>query len=173
MPSITDFTSNFQGGARVDKFRVIITYPALVTAPAQADYLFCHVAQLPESTVSPTIVFFAGRGIPFFGDRQLTPLNLTMYNDTTFAHRNAFEQWLNLMQSNQGNVQAVANYTQLLGAIQVDQLDRDDSVLKSYVFHNAFPDALSAIDLDFSATDAVESFNIGFSYQWWSSNQTS
>lgn len=174
MVSINDFISNFKGGgSRADKFRAIITYPALVTNPDVQDYIVVHTAMLPGSTVSPTIVFFQGRQIPLLGDRQLEPFNMTVLNDTSFSHRKAFEQWLNGINSHQGNVQASSNYQDLLGTIQVDQLDRDDSVLKSYVFHNAFPDSLSQIDLDYSQQDQVEIYSVGFAYSHWSSDTTS
>jgi hypothetical protein len=174
MPSITDFTSNFTGGgARADKFRAIITYPASISSPNVQDYIVVHNAILPGSTVSPTIVFFAGRQIPLFGDRQLEPMAITIMNDTSFSHRRTFEEWLNAIQSNQGNIQATANYQQLLGTVQVDQLDRDDSVLKTYIFHNAFPDNLSQIDLDYSQTDQVQLYTVGFAFSHWSSDTTS
>lgn len=172
--NINEFIQNFKGGgARSDKFRAIITYPALVGTPDIQDYIVVHVASLPGSTVSPAMVFFQGRQIPLLGDRQLEPFTMTLYNDTTFSHRNAFERWMNLINAHEGNIQATSNYRDLLGTIEVHQLDRDGStVLKVVKLHNVFPDNISPIDLDYANMDQVEQFTVNFAYTNWSSDTT-
>ena len=172
MPNINDFISNFVGGARPSKFRAIINYPSVVTRPAVQDYIVCHNAILPSSTVSPTQVFFQGRAIPIPGDRQNEPMSLTFVNDTTFAHKFAFEEWLNAINAHQANIQASANYQDLVGTVQVQQLDRDDTVLATYNFINCFPDTMSQIDLDYSQQDVVEQFTVTFAYAYWSNSST-
>jgi hypothetical protein len=171
MVNINNFVAGFKGGARNDKFRVIITYPAVVGNPNVQDYLRITTAALPGSTVSPTQVFFQGRAIPLLGDRQNEPFSMTILNDTDFSHRAAFERWLNAINSHTGNVQT-GTYQSLLGTVQIDQLDRDDSVLKTVILQNAFPDMLSQIDLDYGAIDQAEIYTCSFGYTHWTSDTT-
>jgi len=173
MVAITDFISQFKGGARADRFRAIISYPALVGTPNVPDYIMVHTAMLPGSSISPAIVFFQGRQIPLMGDRQLEPLSLTLLNDTSYSHRGVFEKWMNAINSHAGNIQASANYLDLVGTIEVQQLDRDDTIIKSVKFLNCFPDALSQIDLDYSMQDQVQSYSVGLAYSHWTSDTTS
>ena len=172
MVNINNFVSGFKGGARNDKFRVIVTYPAVAGTPNVQDYLRITTASLPGSTVPNAQVFFMGRAIPLLGDRQNEPFSMTILNDTDFSHRSCFERWLNAVNAHEGNVQT-GTYQSLLGTIQIDQLDRDDSVLKTVVLHNVFVDMLSNIDLDYGAIDQAEIYSCSFAYTHWTSDTTS
>ena len=49
--------------------------------------------------------------------------------------------------------------------LTVEQLDRDDTVLKSYIFRNAFPLTVSAIELSSAEATEIETFDIEWRYQ--------
>ena len=49
--------------------------------------------------------------------------------------------------------------------LTVEQLDRDDTVLKSYIFRNAFPQYIAAIDLVSAEATEIETFAVTFRYQ--------
>lgn len=173
MTSVNEFIKNFKGGARNDRFRVIINYPAAIGGtPNKQDYLVVTTAALPGSTVTPANVFFQGRQIPILGDRQNEPWTMTVLNDTDFSHRNAFTRWLNQIMSHEGNVQGTANWRDLLGVIEVQQLDRDDTVLKIVKLYNAFPDNMSQVDLDYGSVDQVEIYSVTFAYSHWLDDQS-
>ena len=55
----------------------------------------------------------------------------------------------------------------------VEQLDRDESILKRYNFRGTFPTAVSAIDLSYETTGQIEEFTVEFQVQYWESNTTS
>ena len=55
----------------------------------------------------------------------------------------------------------------------VEQLDRDESVIKTYNFRGAFPINISAIDLNYETVDTIEEFTVEFVIQYWESNTTS
>ena len=40
-------------------------------------------------------------------------------------------------------------------------------VLKAYKFYGVFPTAVSAIDLSYDSTDAIEEFTVDLQVQWW------
>ena len=47
----------------------------------------------------------------------------------------------------------------------VEQLDRDDTVLKSYIFRNAWPLTVAQIDLSTETTNAIEEFEVSWRFQ--------
>ena len=55
----------------------------------------------------------------------------------------------------------------------VEQLTRDNLVSKTCTIRGAFPINVSAIDLSYDTTDAIEEFTVEFAYQYWESNTTS
>lgn len=161
---IDTFVASFKGGARNSKFKVIISYPGLVGAPNVSDEIVVKAAQLPSSTMGKIDVPYKGRMIPIPGDRVFDPWTMTIVNDTTFSHRNAFERWHNLMNSLEGNLQGTSDYKNLFGTIDVIQLDRDDRVLKTYKLINAFPITVSQIELGYDQNDSVEEFTVDIAY---------
>ena len=67
----------------------------------------------------------------------------------------------------------LVNPTDYQADLKVDQLDKDESVLKTYNFVAAFPTLISPIELAYDANDAIEEFSVEFAYQYWTSNTTS
>ena len=85
-------------------------------------------------------------------------------NDTDFMVRNSMELWMNGINdlAEATGVTALADYQTDL---QVEQLDRDDTILKSYIFRSAWPTSVSAIDLTNDQADAIETFEVTWRYQ--------
>ena len=85
-------------------------------------------------------------------------------NDTDFMIRNAMERWSNGINdlANNTGVIAPADYQTDLS---VEQLDRDDTVLKSYIFKSAWPTSVASIELTSDAADAIEEFEVTWRYQ--------
>ena len=74
------------------------------------------------------------------------------------------ERWHNGINdfANNTGVTAAADYqTDLF----VEQLDRDDTVLKSYIFRSAYPTGIAAIDLSSEEAGALETFEVTWRYQ--------
>ena len=65
--------------------------------------------------------------------------------------------------------QLIYNQTDLI----VDQLDRDESVIKRYNFRGAFPTSVAEISLTYDNGGEIETFDVSFTYQYWESNTTS
>ncbi len=168
MANIDDFKANLiGGGARANQFRVTITPPsgiAIGLDVRRASFLVT-ASQLPASTLGEIPVPFRGRNIYVTGDRPAPePWTTTFYNDTDFMVRNAMERWHNGINdfANNTGVTAAADYqTDLF----VEQLDRDDTVLKSYIFRSAYPTGIAAIDLSSEEAGALETFEVTWRYQ--------
>ena len=168
MAAIDDFKANLiGGGARANQFRVTITPPpgiAIGLDVRRASFLVT-ASRLPESTLGEVAVPFRGRNIYVAGDRPAPETwTTTFFNDTDFMVRNAMERWhngINNFADNTGVTNAAAFQTDLF----VEQLDRDDTILKTYIFRNAFPLTIAAIDLTNEETTTIETFEVTWRYQ--------
>ena len=97
------------------------------------------------------------------GDRTFEPWTTTVINDTDFMVRNGIERWLNAINDTATNtgLTNVADYT---ADLIVEQLDRDDTVLKSYILRSCFPQSTAAIDLSYETVNAIEEFSVTWRY---------
>ena len=168
MANIDDFKANLiGGGARANQFRVTVTPPsgiAIGLDVRRASFLV-RASILPASTLGEIEVPFRGRNIYVSGDRPAPETwSTTFFNDTDFMVRNAMELWLNGINdfANNTGVIAPSDYqTDLF----VEQLDRDDTVLKTYIFRNAYPLEIASIDLTAESADSIEEFEVTWRYQ--------
>lgn len=167
-------------GARPNLFEVAMTFPQLATAGASRDGLgvaeqirfFCRAAQLPGTSVNPIPVNYFGRELKFAGNRTFPEWTVTIINDEDFKTRNAFELWLNGLNSHRGNLRnpAFASPTSYTTQATVTQFAKTGEALKSYTFIGMFPIDVSPIEVDWSANDTIEEYAVTFAYQWWESS---
>jgi hypothetical protein len=162
------------GGARPNLFKVNLPFPASTGGSSEQASFMIKAATLPASVIAAIPIPFRGRKLNVAGDRTFEPWTITVLNDTSMDVRNAFERWMNLINANADNVSAyVGNnslnyYTDIL----VHQLDRDDSITKTYEIIGAFPTNISAIDLSYETNDVVEEFTVELTYQYWTSERS-
>ena len=175
MANIADFKAQMiGGGARPNQFRVELSFPSFVTggiiAGVQAQFL-CKAAQLPASNVENIGVLYRGRPVNFAGERTFQPWTVTVYNDTTFSIRNAMEQWQAGIQ-NYAATNGRTNPRDYQVDLNVHQLDRNGASVKIYRFHDAYPINIGAIGLDFEQQNQIETFDVEFQYNFFTSNST-
>ena len=172
--NINEFRSQMQGdGARPNLFEVTLPFPAFsLPGTAQNKLSFmCRTAQLPGSTIGTVPVQYFGRELKFAGNRTFQDWSITIINDEDSVIRNAFERWMNGINSHNLNVRNPAAATQLGYSVdgEVRQYGKSGSILKKYKFIGVFPTDLSSIDVDWSANDTIEEFTVNLTYQWWES----
>jgi len=167
MANIDDFKANLiGGGARANQYRVTITPPSgiAIGLDVSRTSFLCTAAALPGATLGTFDVPFRGRIITIAGDRPAFPdWNTTFYNDTDFMIRNAMERWQNGINDFANNT-GVISPSDFQTDLQVEQLDRDDTILKTYILRNCFPVSIDAIDLSNDAVDAIETFAVNWKY---------
>ena len=168
MAAIDDFKANLLGGgARANQFRVTITPPAGIAIGLdvrRASFLV-RASNLPAQTLGEIVVPFRGRQIYIAGDRTFDDTwSTTFLNDTDFMGRNAMELWMNGINdlADGTGTSTLADYQTDL---QVEQLDRDDTILKTYIFRSAWPTTVAQIDLTSDQADAIEEFEVTWRYQ--------
>jgi len=173
MANIADFKAQMLGGgARPNQFRVNLTFPNYVTlgavAGARGQFL-AKAAQLPASTIENIPVLYRGRPVNFAGERTFQPWTITVYNDTSFGVRNALEQWQSGIQ-NYDATEGRTNPTDYQVDLTVEQLDRNGATIKTYKFFDAMPTNISAIALDYEQQNAIEQFDVEFTYNYFTSD---
>ncbi len=168
MAKIDDFKANLiGGGARPNQYRVTITPPpgiAIGLDTRRTSFLVTG-SSLPASTLGEIAVPFRGRNIYVSGDRPAPDAwTTTFYNDTDFMIRNAMERWHNGINdfANNTGVTAPSDYQT---DVFVEQLDRDDTILKSYIFRACYPLTVAAIELSNSEATELETFEVTWRYQ--------
>ena len=174
MANINDFKAKLAGGgARSNQFKVTMPFPGYAQVGGEIEELafLCRGTQLPGMDVPSFNVPFRGRAVKIAGDRTISSWTLTVYNDTNFKLRNAFERWsngINNMTDNEG----LTNPADYQVDAFVDQLDRNGATLKSYTLRGAFPTIIAPIELNYDEAQAIEEFMVTLEFQYFESNTT-
>ena len=168
MAAIDDFKANLiGGGARANQYRVTVTPPPgiAIGLDVRRTSFLVTASNLPAQTLAEIAIPFRGRSIYIAGDRSFEETwTTTFINDTDFMIRNAMERWsngINDLAAVTGVISPADYQTDLI----VEHLDRDDTILKSYIFRSAWPTTISAIELTNEAADAMETFELTWRYQ--------
>ena len=174
MANINDFKAKLAGGgARNNQFKVTMPFPGYASIGGEIEELafLCRATSIPSMEVANINVPFRGRSIKIAGDRTIPSWSITVYNDTNFKLRNAFERWqngINNMTDNEGLTNPVDYQVDAF----VDHLDRNGNTIKSYTLRGVFPTDIAAIDLSYDEATAIEEFSVTFAYQYFETNTT-
>jgi len=193
--TITNFKSRLAGGgARPNLFEVNI--PTLPVAAGGAEWdaetfqFLCKAAALPASNVASIDVPFRGRILKVAGDRTFDVWTITVINDEDFKLRSAFELWMNGISKLDNNTGATNPSSYMTNAI-VHQLGRGANnrmeastsnsdiaggsaitPLRTYMFYDIFPTAISPIDLSYDSSDTIEEYTVDFQVQYWTAGSS-
>ena len=168
MANIDDFKANLiGGGARANQFRVTIFSPPSIAIglDVRRTSFLVRASSLPAMSLPEIAIPFRGRSIYIAGDRSFEETwSTTFMNDTDFMIRNAMERWsngINDLAAGTGVIAPADYQTDLT----VEHLDRDDTVLKTYIFRNAWPTSVTTIELTTAAAGDIETFDVTWRYQ--------
>ena len=169
MAQIDDFKANLIGGGyRTNQFRVTITPPPgiAIGLDVRRTSFLCKSTSLPSIDLGQITLTYRGRSIKIAGDRDTTGTwDTTFYMDSDMMIMNALQRWsngINDFDTNTG-VNSLSDYATDLTA---ELMDRDDTVLKTYIFKNAWPSAVGAPGtLDSSGDNAIGEFTCTWQYQ--------
>ena len=166
MATIDQFKAQLTGGgARANQFRVILnTPPGIATGlPLGTSSFFIKSASLPGQTIPEVTVNFRGRQLFLAGDRTFETWTTTVLNDTDFAIRNGMERWMNGINDLDTNT-GISDVRLYTADMIVEQLDRDDRVLKKYTLTSCWPQAIAPIELSMDTVSEIETFDITWRY---------
>lgn len=164
------------------------------TLSKQAEFLV-KTAQIPASNIGTIEVPFRGRMLKVAGDRTFEPWSVTVINDGSFEIRQAFEAWSRGINALTENASQLGYGTDggrsYCADMTVYQLSRDGrnpsktpaqpnngegselEVVRAYKFFDAWPSAISSIDLSFEANDQIEEFTVEFQYNFFEATSKS
>jgi len=169
---VDDFKAKLKGGgARPNLFKATINFPAYAQGDVEVTSFMCRAAQLPGSIMQEIIVPFRGRELKIAGYRTFDVWTPTIINDTDFVVRDSMERWMNGINAHSANT-GLVNPTDYQADLIVEQLDKDETVLKTYNFRGCFPTNIDPIDLSYDPAAAIEEFSVTFQVQYWESNTT-
>jgi hypothetical protein len=174
MANISDFKAKLAGGgARSNQFKVTMPFPGYASVGGEIEDLafLCKATSIPSMEITNINVPFRGRAIKIAGDRTIPSWSVTVYNDTNFRLRNAFERWqngINNMSDNEGLTNPVDYQVDAF----LDHLDRNGNTIKSYTLRGVYPTAIAAIPLDYDEKTVIEEFEVTLEYQFFDTNTT-
>jgi len=173
MPNIDEFKASLLGGgARANQFRVTISEPTGIGVglDIRKTSFLVSAASIPAMNIPNIAIPFRGRSIYIAGDRDFPDAwTTTFYNDTDFMIRNAMERWSNGI-NDLATGKGAVNPSDYQSDLMVEHLDRDDTVLKSYIFRSAWPEGVTEIALSSEASTAIETFDVTWRYQSYESS---
>ena len=167
--TISDFKSKLTGGgARANLFEVVLTFPD-AAQPAQdvldKSRFLVKGARLPASNIAQIEVPFRGRVLKIAGDRTFDSWTVTVINDTDFAIRSAFENWMNTINKLSDNT-GLVNPADYQADAFVFQLDRSGETLRKYHFYDVFPTQVAPIELSYDA-QGIQEFQVELQVLYW------
>jgi len=154
------------GGARPSLFEVFLTNPVNSSADDKVRFM-CRVAQIPGTTLSSIPVSYFGRPVKFAGNRTFEDWTVTIINDEDFSIRSTLEEWVQNINSTQGNIRlAGANPEAYKSQAQVVHYGKQGNIIREYKFVGMFPTLIAPIDLDWGNADAIEEYSVTFTYDY-------
>jgi hypothetical protein len=174
--SIQDFISNFQGGLRPNRFRVI---GAIGEDGDTTDF---HIisASLPASKISTIEVPYRGRIYKIPGNREYSEWEITILDDTasgTVLWKD-FHDWSENFNSHVANTLAggiapgfgAGSNASADGAGMndwtVEQLDLNGVAVKKVTLINCWPSKVGAVSLSMDKNEELVSFPVTIQYQY-------
>ena len=180
--SISKFRTALKSGSRPNLFKVMVTKPAGAPGNFTSYEFLVRSAALPSATIGTIeLPMNGGRRFKLGGDRVFSEWTSTVLNDEHYTLRSSLEAWQNAMVftnfeigSGLGNRSstgggASTTPTGLYGTVLIYQLAEDGSSVTngSYKLVNCWPSDISAIDLSYDTTDAVEDFTVTWTYDYY------
>jgi len=154
------------GGARPNLFKATINFPGYAGGNSELTSFLCKAAQLPSSVIGQIDVPFRGRQLKVAGDRTFENWTITVINEDGFQVRNSFERWANGINEHR-NGTGILNPADYQADLIIEQLNRQEEVIKTINIRGAFPVNVAGIDLSYDTTDALEEYTVEFAYQYW------
>ena len=177
--NINRFRSTLASGARPNLFKINLTAPTDISDPegllaAGGNFsLLCRSAAIPSYTIGVIEVPFRGRRIKLPGDRTYGEWTVTVINDQNQGMRKVFDNWLAYINNPDGTDiirpttgAAVGDESSYRTTVSIDHYRGDGTISRKYALLEAFPTDVSAIDLSYDTTDAIQEFTVTFNYHY-------
>ena len=156
------------GGVRANQFKVFMAPPAGIHLDGSFTFL-AKATTLPSLTMGEITVPYRGRQIFVSGDRTYEPWSITVLSDRTQQMRAYFETWQNHLGDIGNRTDRSEIGTQPLkyyANAQVQQRDRNDSVLRTYHLYDVWPTTVEGYELNYETNDALLEFAVTLRFNY-------
>jgi len=167
--NINTFREKLNGGSKANLFRMRIALnDGPITGVDLTDFsALCKSGAIPAFTLGVIEVPFRGRRIKIPGDRTYGDWTATFVNDGAQNIRKTFDNWLKSIVNPDGEEDLRSSSGDTYrSTITIEQLRPDGTTARTYELYDAFPTDVSAIDLSYDTTDAIQEFTVTFQYHY-------
>ena len=160
-------------GARPNLFRIYFSTGVGAAGSVGTDgtvSILCKAGQLPGSTIGVIEVpMGGGRRYKMAGDRSYAEWTTTILNDAAGTSRKVMEDYQKLFVASDYSLATIGNRSlQARAIVTVEQLAEDNTgTTKKYELQNCFPTDISAMDLSYDTTDALQEFTVTWVYDYY------
>jgi len=176
--NITNFLTevNRSGISKANRFEVQIIPPQTLqsfTNEGRLVSLYCDITNLPGmSTITkPLRLYGPAYQRPVSSEFNGEAINMTFYLDREMNVKAFFDAWMfKTVNPNSFNVSYAVDY---VSQIKITQLDEQDNEKYSIYLEDAFPRAMSLVDLNAGAVNQANKLNMTFAYRRWFSDHPS
>jgi hypothetical protein len=175
MPDITlaGFQNALSDVCRPNRFYVSIDPPIDLEDFQEDDFILVKGASLPGRSIGEHEQWWQGERYKILCDSTYDDVTITFWNnydDSGANLRDKFEDWMNLIASDEDNIRG--NHSDVKGEVNISQLGRDGTLLKTYTLKHSQPKAVGDIELSMDNTDQVEEFTVIFSYSYFTTDSS-
>jgi hypothetical protein len=153
------------GLVRSNRWRVTVNFPGYAGSGAdgQQASLLARTTNTPPSQVGVIDLTWGGRNLPIPGDRTYEEFTVTFIGVNDMNVYNAFLRWsenINGSDSNKG----LTDLDLIMNDIQLELLDVNDTVTKTYLLHDAWPATVGQMSMDSGEMDGYSQYDVTFRY---------
>jgi hypothetical protein len=179
--SITNFTTNFAGGTRKNRFRVRGTNGTGLAANFVDNLSLFHIvaAAMPASIITTNPIDFRGRKILYPGDRVYSAEGFNVWtitvlddkNSTISGYKNlwhaahAWSDSINDHETNRGSVSYCNIIVEQL-SLNGEAISATEKAIKRATLINAWPQSISPLEMEMQARDQYNTFDITFAFHY-------
>ena len=165
--NINTFRQKLNGGSKANLFRIEIEPDTTIEDVDLSNLsILCKSGAIPAFTLGVIEVPFRGRRIKIPGDRTYADWTATIVNDDSQNVRKSFDNWMKNIIDVDGENSLRDGTDSYRCTVTVKQLRPDGTIARIYKLIDAFPTDVSAIDLSYDTTDAVQEFTVTFQYHY-------
>lgn len=169
--SITDFMAALSGGGvRPNQYEIVLIFPEGTAEDTNDTSRLCRMlaksATVPGASAGTVMAGLPGGGvIKVPGTRSFDNWTTNILCDSRMRLRDSFERWSKLIFDYEEQL-TTRDVGDAMTTIEVRQLDRDSSVLRTYTLHYAWPVSIESMNLGYDMENSVHEFGVTFAYHY-------
>lgn len=162
--------------ARANLFEVVLSgtliqnYTALKSGDTAGENFkfLCSATSLPGVSLGEASLSYFGRPVYFPGDMTFGTWTTSIINDEDFSIRKAIEQWMDDINSHEGNIRSVGNLglDDLTCSATISTFDVAGGTIESYTLNDCWPSTISDIALSHGTSNQIEQFDVTWQFNY-------